>query len=76
VISASGLRLLFSDDVTENTARIAEGRRLARETREAALRKLEGDAGFEQQQKFLSVAARLARERRLSRFVYVAERPV
>lgn len=76
VISASGLRLLFSDDVTENTARIAEGRRLARETREVALRKLEGDAGFEQQQKFLSVAARLARERRLSRFVYVAERPV
>jgi len=74
VIAQADLRLLECRDVSANTARIAEKRRLAREARSAALRTVEGDATFEAQQKFLAVTARLARERRLSRFVYVSEK--
>ena len=40
-----------------------------------ALRKIEGDDSFDGQQRFLEVASRLARERRLSRFIYLAEKP-
>lgn len=75
LLADCGLRLLLCDDVTQNTFQIAQKRRLARSSRERALRKIEGDAGFEQQQAFLEVAARLAQERRLSRFLYVAEKP-
>lgn len=75
VLANNGLRVLVREDVTENTARIAQKRRLARASREGALRKIEGNANFEQQQRFLEVAARLAEERRLSRFLFVAEKP-
>jgi hypothetical protein len=74
VLADCGLRLLISEDVTGNTARIAQTRRQARASREEALRKIEGDSNFEQQQAFLEIASRLAAERRLSRFLYVAER--
>lgn len=39
-----------------------------------ALRTIEGDDTYEAEQKFYSTAAQLAREGRLSRFVYVAEK--
>jgi hypothetical protein len=35
---------------------------------------VEGDEKFDGLQRFLEVASRIARERRLSRFVYVAEK--
>jgi hypothetical protein len=54
---------------------MARRRHLARASREEALRKIEGNANYEQQQDFLEVAARIAREHRLSRFLYVAEKP-
>jgi ubiquinone/menaquinone biosynthesis C-methylase UbiE len=75
VIQESGLRLLLSEDVTENMATIAHNRGAARAARADALRRIEGDATYEKQQKFFEVAARIARERRLSRFLYVAEKP-
>jgi cyclopropane fatty-acyl-phospholipid synthase-like methyltransferase len=74
VIAQCGLRLLMSEDLTANMAKVAEARHAARESRGAALRKIEGDTAYEGQQEFLAVAARLARESRLSRFVYVAEK--
>jgi hypothetical protein len=55
-------------------AEIAERRKNARESRNVALRGIEGDGVYEEQQKFLDTAARIAREGRLSRFVYVAEK--
>jgi len=73
-IGACGLRLVWGDDVTQNMATIAERRRAARASRSAQLRQIEGDEGFEGQQEFLRVAASLAEEKRLSRFVYVAEK--
>jgi cyclopropane fatty-acyl-phospholipid synthase-like methyltransferase len=72
VIAQCGLRLLVCEDVTTNMAKVAEARRAARASRSAALREIEGDQTYEGQQEFLAVAARVAREGRLSRFVYVA----
>jgi ubiquinone/menaquinone biosynthesis C-methylase UbiE len=74
VLAACGLRLRNCEDLTENMSRIAQKRRLARASREAVLRTIEGNGSFEQQQTFLEVAARTAGERRLSRVLYVAEK--
>ena len=74
VISQCDLRLVVSEDVTTNMAVIAERRRAARASRETALREIEGDQTYEGQQEFFAVAARIAREGRLSRFLYVAEK--
>ena len=74
IIAQCGLRLLVSEDVTSNMAKVAEARHAARASRGSALREIEGDSAFNQQQEFLAVAARLASERRLSRFVYVAKK--
>jgi SAM-dependent methyltransferase len=75
VIADSGLRLLLCEDVTENMAVIAHHRGAARAVRAEALRRIESSEVYEKQQRFFDVAARIARERRLSRFLYVAEKP-
>ena len=75
VIANGGLRLLVREDVTANLARVAEARRAAREARSIDLRQIEGVTAYERQQAFLNVAARIAKEGRLSRFVYVSEKP-
>lgn len=74
VIAQCGLRLLVCEDVTANMAKVAEARRAARESRSNALREIEGDQAYEGQQEFLAVAARVAEEGRLSRFVYVSKK--
>ncbi len=74
VIAQCGLQLLVCEDVTANMAKVAEARRAARASRSDALREIEGDPGYEGQQEFLAVAARVAREGRLSRFVYVSKK--
>ena len=74
VISQCGLQLLVSEDVTANMAKVADARRAARASRTAALREIEGDQAYDGQQEFLAVAARVAREGRLSRFVYVSKK--
>jgi hypothetical protein len=57
-------------------AEVAERRRATRESRRSALREIEGDKTYKEQQEFLAIAAPIAREGRLSRFVYVAEKPL
>jgi cyclopropane fatty-acyl-phospholipid synthase-like methyltransferase len=74
IIAQCGLRVVACEDRTSNMAEIAERRRSARESRSSALRRIESDATYESQQEFLSVTSQLAREGRLSRMVYVAER--
>jgi hypothetical protein len=54
---------------------VAQRWRAARAERAAALQEIEGQQTFDAQQRFLEIAARLARERRLSRFVHLAEKP-
>jgi hypothetical protein len=56
-------------------AAVAARRHDARARREEALRRIEGDETFEGQQRFLSVTARIALEGRLSRFIFVSEKP-
>jgi ubiquinone/menaquinone biosynthesis C-methylase UbiE len=74
VIAQCGLRLLACEDVTPNMAKVAETRRAARASRSTALREIEGSQTYDDEQEFLAVAARVAREGRLSRFVYVSEK--
>jgi cyclopropane fatty-acyl-phospholipid synthase-like methyltransferase len=71
----AGLTVLAVDDATENMAAVAERWQAARAERADRLREIEGDDTFDGQQRFLEVTARLAAERRLSRFVYLAEKP-
>jgi len=74
VIAESGLRLLVCENVTANMARLAEGRHAARAARSSALCEIEGRDTYDHEQEFLAVTARIAREGRLSRFLYVAQR--
>jgi SAM-dependent methyltransferase len=74
VMAQCGLSLLMCEDVTQNMARMADARHTARELRRTALREIEGEREYERQQEFLATAARVAREGRLSRFVYVAKK--
>jgi cyclopropane fatty-acyl-phospholipid synthase-like methyltransferase len=74
VLVQCGLRLLVCEDVTANMAKVAEARRAARASKSAVLREIEGVETYDGQQEFLAVAARVAREGRLSRFVYVSKR--
>jgi cyclopropane fatty-acyl-phospholipid synthase-like methyltransferase len=74
VVAQCGLRLLVREDVTANMAKVAEARRAARASKSAVLREIEGDQAYNGQQEFLTVAARVAREGCLSRFVYVAQK--
>ena len=74
VIEQCGLQLLVCEDVTANMAKVAEARRNARELRSADLCEIEGSPAYERQQEFLAVAARVAKEGRLSRFVYVSKK--
>ncbi len=71
----AGLRPLAVEDATENMAAVAERWLAARGKRAATLREIEGEQTFDGQQRFLEVTARLARERRLSRLVHLAEKP-
>jgi ubiquinone/menaquinone biosynthesis C-methylase UbiE len=75
VLVQCGLRVGVSENVAQNTAAIADRRRAARKLHAQALREIEGNQTFAAQQEFLTVASRLAKEERLSRFVFVAEKP-
>ena len=74
LIAAAGLELVTKEDRTENMALRAGRWRAARQHRAAELRRLEGDATFEGQQRFLEVTSGLAAERRLSRWAFCAQR--
>ena len=73
-LETAGFQVTQIVDRTPNMAMSAQRRMLAREHHEADLRRIEGDETFEGQQRFLEVAARLAAERRLSRFAFRAVR--
>jgi 2-polyprenyl-3-methyl-5-hydroxy-6-metoxy-1,4-benzoquinol methylase len=75
VIAQCGLLLLLCEDVTANMAKVANARHAARASRSAALRRIEGDQAYDGQQEFLAVAARVAKEARLSRFAYASQKP-
>jgi hypothetical protein len=66
---------VVTENVTRNMAEVAQRRCAARASRSSSLREIEGDREYAGQQEFLEIAARIAKEGRLSRFVYVSEKP-
>jgi SAM-dependent methyltransferase len=75
LLAQAGLKVIRIEDATENMANVARRRHDARERHAHAVRETEGDDAFSREQRFLEVTARLARERRLSRPAYVAQKP-
>jgi SAM-dependent methyltransferase len=74
LLNTVGLNVIDVDDTTGHLAEIASRRRDARAERAEAVRRIEGDAAFDGRQRFFDVVATLARERRLSRLAYAAEK--
>jgi SAM-dependent methyltransferase len=74
-IAAAGLTLLRQEDRTATIAETASRWHAARARRAAAVERMEGAAAFGQRQRFFATTAELARSRRLSRFLYVTEKP-
>jgi SAM-dependent methyltransferase len=74
-IETAGLILLRREDRTTATAEIAARWHAARLRHAAVLEREEGVEWFGQRQQFLALTAELAESRRLSRFLYVAEKP-
>jgi SAM-dependent methyltransferase len=64
------------DDTTGHLAEIARRRFDARAKHAAELSRIEGQQAFDGRQRFFNLVAALAHERRLSRFVYTAVRPI
>jgi ubiquinone/menaquinone biosynthesis C-methylase UbiE len=74
LLEEAGFRLLNATDTTENAARIAQRWHDARAKRREALIAAENNSNFEGLQRFLSTVYSLARERRLLRYVYLAQK--
>jgi SAM-dependent methyltransferase len=74
MLAECGFTVLEVRDVTDAVASVAEKWREARAKRRDALAELEGAEGFDGLQRFLDAVHTLARERRLSRFMYLASR--
>jgi len=74
LLEAANLTLLRCEDRTAATAEIAARWHAARLRRADVLQREEGVEWFEQRQRFLAITAELAGSRRLSRFLYVAEK--
>jgi hypothetical protein len=74
LIEEAGLVLGRREDVTENAAVVSKRWHEARAEDREAMVKIEGTARFEDLQAFFSMVHRLTSERRLSRFVYVADK--
>jgi hypothetical protein len=76
LIGRAGFDLLETADVTESAAQIAQRWHGARERHRPALVEREGETNFAGLQRFLACVHRLTAERRLSRYCYLAAKPV
>lgn len=74
LIREAGFRLIRAVDTTQHAASIASRWHDAREKRKAQLVSVEGGLNFEGLQRFLSCVFKLCSERRLLRYLYVADR--
>jgi len=75
IIAAAGFRLLQVTDTTQNAAEISGRRHKARDSRRQQVVEIEGEGNFEGLQKFWSCVHQLTSERRLLRYLYLAEKP-
>jgi hypothetical protein len=75
LIERAGLQLIREEDVTDNAALISGRWQQARLRYKEALVQIEGEERFEGLQKFFGAVQRLTSERRLSRIMYLVEKP-
>lgn len=75
LLAEAGFRLISATDTTQNAAHISKRWHDARAKRRDNLISIEGTPNFEGVQQFLSTVHTLTSERRLLRFLYVAEKP-
>jgi SAM-dependent methyltransferase len=75
LLREAGFTVLAVEDTTAEVAEVAQRRADARREHEDALVRVESTEGFAARQRFFAMTASLAREGRLSRFTYVAQRP-
>jgi cyclopropane fatty-acyl-phospholipid synthase-like methyltransferase len=74
LVRNAGFTLLRADDLTSSAEAIAKKRHDARERRRDDLIRIEGEANFLGVQKFLSCVHTVSKERRLSRYAYLAQK--
>ena len=74
LLKKAGFTVLQVRDVTDAVASVSRRWQDARAKRRERLTAIEGDEGFEGLQRFLSAVYVLASERRLSRYMYLAEK--
>jgi SAM-dependent methyltransferase len=74
LISQAGFKLIRCEDVTGNIELTSGRWHASRQSHREELIKIEGEERFEGLQKFLSAVHKLTSERRLSRFVFLAEK--
>jgi SAM-dependent methyltransferase len=75
LVEQAGFRLVRQEDVTGNAAMVSSRWHAARAAHEEELIGIEGEERFRGLQRFFAAVHRLTSERRLSRIVYVAEKP-
>ncbi len=75
LIEEAGLQLIHHEDVTDNAALISGRWFQARQAHKTDLLGIEGEERFTGLQQFFAAVHRLTSERRLSRIVYVVEKP-
>ena len=73
-LAETGFSLMNTEDLTANAAAIAGRWYAAREQHRTALVAREGASTFDGIQRFLACVERVSKERRLSRFAYLAEK--
>ena len=74
-IEASGFRLLKQEDVSANAALVSGRWHESRQRHKEALMNIEGEERFAGIQEFFAAVHRLTSEKRLSRIVYLVEKP-
>jgi SAM-dependent methyltransferase len=75
LIEAAGFRLVRQEDVTANAAMVSGRWHRSRQHHKDALIKMEGEERFAGLQQFFAAVHRLTSDRRLSRLVYLVEKP-
>jgi SAM-dependent methyltransferase len=76
LIREAGFTLLRGDDLTASAEAIAGSWHDARDRRREDLIRIEGETNFQGLQKFLSCVHRVSKDRRLSRYAYLAQKPL
>ena len=75
LVKQAGLNLVQQEDVSDNAARVSGRWHESRARYRDALVRIEGEERYEGLQHFFAAVQQLTEERRLSRIVYLVEKP-